>query len=412
MHLRSSFALLVAAVTLAACSSSDSPVAAGGGGSTTPPWTTGQAAEAVLGATAVGSIGSNAVTQSTFKGPWGLAVTNTGTLYVHDNSAYRVLRFDNANTKANGANADGVLGQSTFTASTWNGGLAGSTAVTNGFVDGLGIAVDATGTFYLSDAGNTRVMRWNAAAGKANGANADGVLGQPDLVTNGFNTTASKFFAVAGVATDAAGRVWVADGSNNRVLRFDNAAALANGAAASGVLGQADFVTGTSGTTATKMKNPTSVTVDASGNLYVGERGNSRVLIFLNAATKANGTAADKVLGQPDFVSGTNNGVTGTQANIYLPYALTTDLKGNLYVADGGFNRVLVFYAAASKANGANADVVLGKASFTDVSTTAASASNVGQPYGIAVQSSTGKLWVTDYSNLRVLRFQAAAALQ
>ncbi len=405
---------LALAAALAACAGgTDTSATSGpGGGTATPPWTNGQAAEAVLGATAVGSGGSNAVTQSTFKGPWGLAVTSTGTLYVHDNSAYRVLRFDNANSKANGANADGILGQTTFTASGWNGSLNGSTAVTNGFEDGLGIAVDGAGTLYLSDAGNTRVLRWNGAAGKANGASADAAIGQPDLVTKGFATTAAKFFAVAGVAADAAGRVWVADGSNNRVLRFDNAAALANGSSAIGVLGQTTFTTGTSGTTATSMRNPTSVVVDASGNLYVGERGNSRVLIFLNAAAKANGAAADKVLGQPDFVTGTNSGVIGTQANIYLPYGLATDLKGNLYVADGGFNRVLVFYAAASKSNGANADAVLGKANFTDISTTAASASNVGQPYGVTVQSTTGKLWITDYSNSRVMRFQAAAALQ
>jgi hypothetical protein len=411
MRSASPLRLLVGAFIVASCSSSETPVAPDGD-TTSLPWTTGQSAEAVLGSTALGAAGGTATTQSTFRGPWGLAVTSTGTLYVHDNGGYRVLRFDNAGAKANGAAADGVLGQANFTSSTYNGGAAGSAAVPNGFLDGLGIAVDGSGALYVSDAGNTRVLRWNAAAGKANGSSADGVIGQPDLVTNGFNTTAGRFFAVAGVATDAAGRVWVADGSNHRVLRFDNAAALSNGAAASGVLGQSDFVSSTPGTSATRMRNPTSVAVDASGNLYVGERGNSRVLVFLAAASKANGAAADKVLGQATFTTGTNPGVVGTQANISLPYALTTDLKGNLYVADGGFNRVLVFFAAASKVNGANADVVLGKTSFTDISTTAALPNNVGQPYGIAVQSSTGKLWVTDYSNSRILRFQATSALQ
>lgn len=402
--------LLLPLLLTAACGGDSAPT--GTGTSATPPWTTGQAAEAVLGGPSVSGIGTGGVTQTSLYGPWGLAVQSDGTLWVHDNSANRILRFNGAPTKANGAAADGVLGQANFTGSTWNGGAGGSTAVPNGYNASLGIAVDATGALYVADAGNTRVLRFNAAASKANGASADGVYGQPNLTTNSSGaTTATGYFAVQGVAADANGRLWVADGSNHRVLRYDNAAAKANGAAADGVLGQASFTTGAPGTTASTMRTPTSVVVDAAGNLYVGERGNGRVLIFKNAASKANGAAADVVLGQPDFVTGTTP-VTGTQANIYLPYGLAVDGKGNLYVADGGFNRVLVFYNAANKANGANADVVLGKATFSDVTTTAASAANVGQPYGVAVHSATGKLWITDYANGRVLRFQAAAALQ
>jgi sugar lactone lactonase YvrE len=402
---------LLALAGLAACNPDDALVA--GGGSAGPAaWTTGQSAEAVLGATAVGLPGSGAVTQNSFKGAGGLALSPTGTLFVQDNGAFRVLRFDHADTVASGAKADGVLGQKDFVSSIRNAGLAGDVPVRNGFSDGLGIAVDVNGNLYLSDSRNTRVLRFDAAQGKVNGASADGVLGQLTFVTNGYNTSASAFIAVAGVVTDAGGRVWVADGANNRVLRFDNAIALANGSAASGVLGQPDFTTRTSGTSDRKMSSPTSLTVDAAGNLYVGERGNHRVLVFWNAAAKPNGAGADRVLGQKTFIAGADNAVVGTQANIYLPYALTTDLKGNLYVADGGFNRVLIFYDAARKGNGAFADVVLGKRSFTDISTTTASASTFGQPYGIAVQSSTGKLWVSDHVNSRVLRFQARAPLQ
>ncbi|MBI3789736.1 MAG: NHL repeat-containing protein [Gemmatimonadetes bacterium] len=406
------FAVLMLAA-LGACGGGSDPVTPGGGGSVTPAWTTGQAAEAVLGAPSVSNTGTGGITQSTFVGPGALSVTPSGTLYVEDKGAYRVLRFDNANSKATAASADGVLGQLNFTSGVYNAGFAGSTARPEGIGSSEGLAVDASGNLYVTDAGNTRVMRWNAAATKANGASADGVLGQADLISNvGFGTTSQRYFAVRSVATDATGHLWVVDQSNHRVLRYDNAAAKANFAAADGVLGQASFTTNTTGTTASTMNNPASVAVDGAGNLYVGENSNHRVLIFLNAAAKANGAAADKVLGQPDLVTGTITASVGTQANIYGPYAMTVDGKGTLYVADGVFNRVMVFYNAASKANGANADVVLGKSSFTDISTTSALSTNVGQPYGVTVQSSTGKLWITDYSNRRVLRFQAAAALQ
>jgi DNA-binding beta-propeller fold protein YncE len=142
----------------------------------------------------------------------------------------------------------------------------------------------------------------------------------------------------------------------------------------------------------------------------VGERGNSRVLIFLNAAAKANGAAADIVLGKSTFTDGSTPTVGNTSA-IYLPYHLAVDENRNLYVADGGFNRVMVFYNAPSLKNGAPANVVLGKSNFTDISTTGVSSTNVGQPYGVAVHSTTGKLFISDYSNSRVLRFQAKSNL-
>ena len=43
------------------------------------------------------------------------------------------------------------------------------------------------------------------------------------------------------VAVDSGGRLWVADANNNRLLRFENAALKTNGADADGVLGQRDF---------------------------------------------------------------------------------------------------------------------------------------------------------------------------
>jgi hypothetical protein len=65
------------------------------------------------------------------------------------------------------------------------------------------------------------VLRFDGAAGKANGAVADGVLGQSDFTSSAQATTASGMSGLFGVAVDGAGRLWVADIFNNRVLRFD-----------------------------------------------------------------------------------------------------------------------------------------------------------------------------------------------
>jgi len=99
----------------------------------------------------------------------------------------------------------------------------------------------------------------------------------------------------------------VADFDNSRVLRFDNAASKANGAAADGVLGQTNFTT-VMPTPLRRDGSALDVAVDnTTGRLYISELGNNRVLVFNAAAGLANGANASFVLGQTNFTTGTPN---------------------------------------------------------------------------------------------------------
>jgi len=133
----------------------------------------------------------------------------------------------------------------------------------------------------------------------------------------------------------------VADSGNHRVLRFDNPVFLsAPSPSANQVLGQPNFFTGTSGSSATQFQTPTGIAVDGAGNLFVSDA-NHRVTLFLAAATKSTtGAGADRVIGQPDFVS-TTSGLSSTKLN--NPAGLTTDAAGRLFVCDSTNNRVLRF---------------------------------------------------------------------
>jgi len=109
------------------------------------------------------------------------------------------------------------------------------------------------------------------------------------------------------------------------------------------VLGQANFTyNAVNFPSARKLFYPQGVAIDASGNLYVADVQNSRVLGWKNG-TATNGSAADLVIGQPDFNSTACNsgGVSGS--SLCSPYAVAVDLSGNLYVADQGNNRVLEY---------------------------------------------------------------------
>lgn len=141
-----------------------------------------------------------------------------------------------------------------------------------------------------------------ALAIMTNGMAASLVLGQPDFTTNTTATSAEGMRGPFGLAVDpTTGKVFVTDTFNSRVLRFASVAALSNGAAAEGVLGQPDVTSSSGAAGASGLSFPHSLTVDSAGRLWVADTGNSRVLRFDNAARKPNGAPADGVLGQPDF---------------------------------------------------------------------------------------------------------------
>ena len=287
--------------------------------------------------------------------PSGVAVDpTTGKLFVVDRYNNRVLRWSSTSKIENGSPAEAVFGQSDFNSS--SSGLSASK-----FNDPLRVFVDSAGCLWVSDYLNNRVLRFDSASFKTTGSSADVVLGQSNFTSNTGGTSASKMKGPVGVFVDGGGRLWVSDRLNHRVLRFDNASSKSNGANADGVLGQPDFTTGTSGLSATKMNRSMGVYVDSEDHLWVCEDDNNRAIRFDNASSKLNGSAADGVLGQPDFTTNlkslSRNGV-GNLRGVF------GDQAGRLYLVDESNHRVLVFNHAASQPNGAYADYVLGQPDF------------------------------------------------
>ncbi len=358
---------------------------------------------------AVGILGANdfvtntnytSPTISTLAEPAGVVVDPlTGKLFVADRDNRRVLRFSSAAKLINGSSAEAVFGQPNYTTRSANtGGISAST-----MNNPNAVYMDANGCLWVADRDNHRVLRFDNASTKASSSPADGVLGQPDFTTNSSGVTASKMYAPAGVFADMGGRIWVTDRANNRVLRFDGAAAKPNGSAADAVLGQIDFTTGTSGTTATTMSAPWGLFLDGNGRLWVADRGNSRVLRFDSALVKPNGSAADGVLGQTSFTTST---YAKTQAGLGEPRGVAVDANGRLYVADEGNTRIMVYEGAASLANGANANYVLGQPDFTsDNAPNPPTATSLCYPLSLFIDNATNQVWVPDLGNHRVLRF-------
>jgi sugar lactone lactonase YvrE len=249
----------------------------------------------------------------------------------------------------------------------------------------------------------------------ANGQNASVVIGQPNFTTKSEILpllNESRLAAPYDVKFDSSGNLWVADSADGRVLEF--AAPLTSDEKASVVLGAPNFSTSYLGyslsTNGTNLFNPEAIAFDSSGNLWVSDTGEARILEFTPPFTT--GENATLALGVPDLKTAGNTNNPASQTNLNTPDGLTFDSSGNLWVADAGYYRVEEFKAPFSF--GEAASVVLGQDNFTaknfpnepncPPTCGAPTKSTLDGPYDVAFDSS-GNIWVADRNDHRVSEF-------
>lgn len=324
-------------------------------------------------------------------------------LFVSDGDNNRVLVFNldpttNAipNTLA-GRTADFVLGQSTLTSNN-----SGRTSTTMSGPTGLAY-LDADDRLFVSDTGNSRVLVFDASvAALSDGDAAINVLGQNDMTSDSAGPTRILMDQPIGLSlnTDSgsAEKLYVADASNKRVLVYD-VTSITDGENAENVLGQSLFTTSTSGNSSTQMGQPLAVEYyDGQNKLFVSDSANARVLVFDTTAV-ADGEAATNVLGQAGFGTSTS-GVSSTAILGAFGLDINTT-NGILYVSDGNANRILG-YDVNSVTNGEAAVSVLGQDNFT-VFTSGTTQSKMETPFGVTVDSTYNRVYASDVGNNRVL---------
>lgn len=176
--------------------------------------------------------------------------------------------------------------------------------------------VDDDGNLYVGDFENHRVLKYINPF--TTDSIADEVWGQVNFtgnkcnLTRGYNQSTpaptassicfySTFDGGAGVALDADGNLWVADGGNNRVLRFpNNDGVIAK--TADIVIGQANFTSAASGSSSTNLKSPTTVRFGSTGDLFIADAGNNRVMRY--TAPFTSGMSGTAILDDSDFPGG------------------------------------------------------------------------------------------------------------
>jgi hypothetical protein len=182
---------------------------------------------------------------------------------------------------------------------------------------------------------------WSFPDTSTQAAPATIALGQPTLLTGAVNIggqSASTLATPFSVKVDS-GRVVVADAGNHRVLIW-NTLPTKSGEAADVVVGQLDFSNSYPRPDRHLLESPSDVAI-VSNHLYVSSSTQARVLYWSQIPTE-NGVPADRVLGQPDFVTArVNNPDVPPLERTNVPFGLTTH-GTQLLVIDNQYDRLLL----------------------------------------------------------------------
>jgi len=190
-----------------------------------------------------------------FDDPWGLAVDDSGNIYVADTYNYTIRKVTQSGvvtTLAGQAGKSGYLDG------------AGSAAQFN---MPAGVAVDSSGNVYVAEWFNDTIREIAPGGDVTTMAGSGGKNGSADGVGS-----AARFFDPSDVAVDEAGNVYVADTFNETIREITPSGVVTTLAGGAAKGGSAD---GTG--SMASFNQPWGVAVDSSGNLYVSDSGDNLI---------------------------------------------------------------------------------------------------------------------------------------
>ena len=322
----------------------------------------------VKGNTTSGSADGKGTTASSYY-PSGVAFDAAGNVYVASGIGHKIQKITSSGAVTTLAGSETI-------------GSADGTGTTAGFNYPSGVAVDGSGNVYLADKGNHKIRKITSA-GIVTTLAGSTVIGSADGTGS-----AATFNGPTGLVVDTAGNVYVADALNNNIRKITSSGIVTT-IAGNGIAGSFNAIG-----IAASFNDPSGITIDAAGNLYVADTGNNKIrkITAAGAVTTLAGSGT----------AGSDNG-TGTTASFNYPFGLTVDSTGNVYVADYWGNLIRKITSAGVVSTFAGSGFI----GSADDSGTFASFSS---PSGVAVDG-TGTVYVADRTNDKVRKITSAGVV-
>jgi uncharacterized protein (TIGR03663 family) len=237
-----------------------------------------------------------------------------------------------------------------------------------------GVAVDAAGNVYVADTWNARIVKFDAqgqfvtAWGEGRNDLGDGKKAtETDATLEGNAREPLGFFGPRSVAVDSTGNVYIADTGNQRIVVTDSE-------------GNFKYQWGYEGAALGAFDEPAGVAVDAAGNVYVADTWNGRVQVF--------GPDGSGQVGAQPIASFS---VPGWQRNTYLDPSIGVSADGQVFTSVPSDNAVRWTDSAGTERlrwGGAGSDTA-----------------SLNGPSGIA-SAPDGSVYVVDRANHRILHYR------
>ncbi len=320
-------------------------------------------------------------TSASLRGPSGIALDAAGDLLVADSHNARIRRV---------AAATGII--TTFAGNgTSNFSDDGVQAVDSSISFPSGVAVDATGNFFLVEHVGHRVRRVDAATGAITTVAGSGDWG---FSGDGGPATSATMRTPFAVALDAVGNLFICDMANNRVRRVDAATSVITTVAGNGFSFSGDGGPATSA----GIGSPVGIALDGAGNIFLATGNRIR---RVDAITGTITTVA----GNGSFEFGGDDG-TATSAGLVNATGVALDQSGNLYIADSWDHRVRRVDATTSIITTVAGN---GAAGFSGDNGPATGA-NLASPHSVAVDGN-GNFFIADLDNRRIRRVDSETGI-
>ena len=317
-------------------------------------------------------------TEASFGIPAGIVIDHNGNLYITDEVYNCVRKINASGIIYNFAGNGGIV---------YSGDGGPATAASIAYPGA--IAIDDLGNIYVGDGNNyvrkidiSGIISTVAGSGLPRGYSGDGGP-----------ATLAKLYGPAGLAVDQSGSLYIIDVGNSVIRKVQSG--VITTFAGTGVPGYS----GDGGpASSAQLRTPQSLAVDCIGNVYIGDS-----LSFIRKVD-TNGIITTIAGIGPFGFSG--DGGPATAAEFYTIDGLATDCKGDIFLSDGGNNRVrvieengIVTSYAGNGIQGFSGDG--GPANLAEL--------NI--PGGLAVDS-VGTIYIADGFNSRIRKVTAPTSIK